>query len=144
MNDVQVGAPGGFVPQIALTLGARDGTAVAIDPSNPLPTRAMAMAAGSVPIAGVMTDSGIVGPFMPDLMRAIIVTLAGEWTGTVSVLRSSDGGATRQPLTFVDGSAKGVWSGNVNTAIGEESVAGARYYLQFARTSGTLSFRVEQ
>ena len=75
---------------------------------------------------------------------AITVTLAGEWRGTVSVLRSSDGGATRQPLTFVDGSAKGVWSGNVNTAIGEESVAGARYYLQFARVSGTLSFRVEQ
>jgi hypothetical protein len=144
MNDVQVGAPGGFVPQIALTLGARDGVAVAVDRTNPLPMRAIATAAASVPLAGTLTDRGIVGPFTPELMRAITVTLAGEWSGTVTVLRSSDGGTTRQPLTFVDGSAKGVWSGNVNTAIGEESVAGARYYLQFVRVSGTLSFRVEQ
>lgn len=95
MNDVQVGAPGGFVPQIALTLGARDGVAVAVDRTNPLPMRAVATAAASVPLAGTLAESGVVGPFTPELMRAITVTLAGEWSGTVSVLRSSDGGATR-------------------------------------------------
>jgi len=144
MDDVQVEAPGGFVPQIALTFGARDGAAVAVDRANPLPTRAVTAAAGSVPLAGTMGESGVAGPFAPDLDRAIVVTLSGEWSGTVTLLRSSDGGATRRPLTFIDGSAKGVWSNNVNTAVGEESVAGATYYLQFARGAGTLAYRVEQ
>jgi hypothetical protein len=144
MDEVQVEAPGGFVPQIALTFGARDGAAVAVDRANPLPTRAVTAAAASVPLAGASADSGVFGPFAPDLSRAIVVTLAGEWSGTVTLLRSSDNGATRRPLTFIDGSPKGVWSGNVNAAIGEESVAGATYYLQFARTAGTLSYRVEQ
>jgi len=143
MDEVQVGAPGGFVPQIALTFGARDGAAVAVDRANPLPTRAVT-AAAAVPLAGTMNESGTVGPFAPDLSRAIVVTLAGEWSGAVTLLRSSDNGATRRPLTFIDGSAKGVWSGNVNAAIGEESVAGATYYLQFARSAGTLVYRVEQ
>lgn len=144
MDEVQVEAPGGFVPQIALTFGARDGVAVAVDRANPLPTRAVTAAAGSVPLAGASAESGMFGPFAPDLSRAIVVTLAGEWSGTVTLLRSSDNGATRRPLTFIDGSPKGVWSGNVNAAIGEESVAGATYYLLFARTAGTLSYRVEQ
>lgn len=144
MDDVQVEAPGLFVPQIALTFGARDGAAVAVDRANPLPTRAVTAAAGSVPLAGSSAESGSVGPFAPDLGRAIVVTLSGEWSGSVTMVRSSDNGATRHPLTFIDGSAKGAWSGNVNAAIGEESVAGATYYLQFARTSGTLSYRVEQ
>lgn len=144
MDDVQVEAPGGFVPQIALTFGARDGAAVAVDRANPLPTRAVTAAAASVPLAGSSAESGSIGPFVPDLERAIVVTLSGEWSGSVTVLRSSDNGATRHPLTFIDGSPKGTWSGNVNAAIGEESVAGATYYLQFARTAGTLTYRVEQ
>jgi hypothetical protein len=144
MDDVQVEAPGGFVPQIALTFGARDGAAVAVDPGNPLPTRVLTGAAGSVPLLGTLAESGSAGPFVPELARAIVVTLSGEWSGVATLLRSSDGGATRRPLTFIDGSAKGVWNGNVNAAIGEESVAGASYYLQFVRTAGTLAFRVEQ
>lgn len=144
MNDVQVEAPGGFVPQIALTFGARDGAAVAVDRGNPLPTRVLTGAAGSVPLAGLMAEGGTAGPFVPELARAIVVTLWGEWSGAVTLLRSSDNGATRRPLTFVDGSPKGQWSGNVNVAIGEESVAGASYYLQFTRTAGTLGYRMEQ
>ncbi len=143
---LSVQAPGGYVPQASISFGATGGNATPVDAAHPLPvaTRADQAAAGSTPLAGTAAANAVAGPFAPELGRAIWVTLGGTWAGTVTVKRSVDGGATRLPLTFIDGSAKGVWNANVNAAIGEESVAGAQWFLEIALTAGTLTYRVEQ
>ena len=47
-------------------------------------------------------------------------------------------------LTRGDGTAKAVWTGNVNAPVTEESVAGATYRLNITLTSGTVSYEVRQ
>lgn len=55
--------------------------------------------ATSTPITGTSTTAAIVGPFTPQLGRPITVALAGTWSGTAQLLRSTDGGTTKLPLT---------------------------------------------
>ena len=119
---------------------------VAVETGKPLPvaSRPDQRAAASAALAGATSASAVAGPFSPELGRPVWVTLSGTWAGTVTVKRSTDAGATKLALTFIDGSPKGVWSANINAAIGEESVAGAQLFLDIALTSGTLSYRVEQ
>lgn len=146
MTSLSVQAPGGYVPQTSISFGSTGGDATSVDAGHPLPvaTRADQRAAASAPLTGAASASAIVGPFVPELGRAVWVTLSGTWAGTAAVRRSTDGGATKLALTFIDGSPKAAWSGNVNAAIGEESVAGAQLFLDIALTSGTLTYRVEQ
>jgi hypothetical protein len=146
MANVQVQAPGGFAPATAIGFGALGSGVTTVDPSNPLPvaTGASQAAARSAVLAGNAVSSGLIGPFTPDLGRAIWVTLSGSWTGTVRVKRSTDGGTTLLPLTYIDGSARGMWSASVNAPVGEESVAGVAWFLDFQRTGGTLTYRMEQ
>lgn len=144
MDDPVVQTPAGYVPAVAISYGADGATAVPVDANNPLPMRRVTGPALAASLAGSAGATAAFGPFTPELGRPIVVTLSGNWTGTVTLLRSVDGGATRLPLTFVDGSPKGVWTANVNTAVAEESVAGATYYLDFQRSGGTLAYRMEQ
>jgi hypothetical protein len=141
-----VSAPGGFVPRYALSFGSANAAAVAVDASNPLPvadTRSAGPAA-STPLGDSLAASGTSAAFAPQLGRPIWLTLGGSWSGTASLLRSTDGGVTRLPLTYADGSAKPVWTGNMQAPVAEESVAGALYYLSVALTAGTITFRMEQ
>ncbi len=144
MPNVPVAAPGGFAPVAAVSFGTQDGPATPVDASHPLPVRQALGASGVAALAGMASASGTFGSFAPVLGRAIVVTLAGTWTGKVQVLRSIDGGASKLPLTFIDGSERAAWTGNVNSAIGEETVAGATYYLAATLTAGSLSYRMEQ
>jgi hypothetical protein len=137
-------APAGYVSQHAIAFGAQDGTAISVDAANPLPTPAAVAASGVAPLAGSTAASGSFGPFVPALGRTLWVTLSGSWSGAVQLLRSTDGGTTRLPLTYPDGSPRASFAGNVNLAVGEETVAGASYYLAVTLTAGTLSYRVEQ
>ena len=139
--DVEV--PAGFVPQYALAFGAVDGPAVAVHAANPLPVRAVQQAAAASALAGTLSASDTVGPFVPDLGRAIWISLSGSWSGTVDVLRSVDGGATKLPLT-IGGERWGRFGGNANEAVADESEAGATYYLAVALQAGTLTYRVAQ
>ncbi|WP_336961766.1 hypothetical protein [Sphingobium aquiterrae] len=143
MAPPQVDAPASFVPQQAIAFGSLGGPAVAVDAANPLPTVARPVAAQSMPLAGSASASGLIGPFQPELGRAIWVTLGGSWTGSVTVKRSVDGGATTQGLT-IGGSSWAVFAANVNEPVAEESEAAASYYLDVALTSGTLTYRVAQ
>lgn len=92
-------APAGYVPEHALAFSASDGTAVVVDADNPLPTAATLGAATSTAMTGALSATGTAGPFAPNLGRAIWLSLAGNWTGAVQLLRSMDGGATKLPLT---------------------------------------------
>ena len=89
------------------------------------------------------SSGGLIGPFKPVLDRPIWLTLDGAWSGTVTLLRSTDGGASKLPVTYGDGSAKPTWSGNMQAPVGEESVSAAAYFLDFAGT-GTLKYKLEQ
>lgn len=144
MPNVPVAAPGGFAPVAVVSFGTQDGPATPVDAGNPLPVRTALGASGVTPLAGAASTSGTFGPFAPVLGRSIAVTLSGTWTGKVQVLRSIDAGATKLPLTFVDGSEKAVWTGSANTAIGEETVVGATLYLAATLSAGVLSYRMEQ
>lgn len=139
-----VDAPAGFVPVGAIGFDAIGDPAVPVSASNPLPVRAATAAAGSAPLSGTASASTVAGPFLPELGRAIVLTLSGSWSGSVQLLRSVDGDATQLPLTASDGSPKARWTGNLNAAVAEESVAGASYWLAVTITSGTVSFRMEQ
>jgi hypothetical protein len=78
-----------------------------------------------------------------DLGRPIWVSLSGGWTGTVEVLRSTNGGTTMLPLT-AGGERWGRFTANANEAIAEESEAGTTYYLATTLQTGTLTYRVAQ
>ncbi len=139
----EVETPAGFVPQYAVAFGAVDAPAVAVHEDNPLPVRAVQKPAGSIPLTGTLTASGIAGPFAPDLDRPIWLTLSGEWTGTVEVLRSVDGGVTSLPLT-AGGARWARFAANCNEAVASESEAGALHYLSATLLNGTLTYRVAQ
>ncbi len=143
-NIPLVETPASFVPQVAIAFGSVGGAASVVDAACPLPTRNVGVAADSVPLAGTSAATGTFGPFAPDLSRAIWVTLSGSWSGSVQLLRSTDGGTTNRAITTSDGTPKGQWSGNVNAPITEETVAGAHYYLAVTLTSGTLAYEVRQ
>lgn len=72
-----------------------------------------------------------------------MLALSGTWTGTVKLLRSTDGGATKLPLTAA-GLAWGVFNANCCEPVWEEAIVGAALYLDATLSSGTLTYRVAQ
>ena len=134
----------GPAPLRAMAFGPVDGPAVPVDPTHPLPVRTTPAAATATPLAGSTAATAVMGPYAPDLGRPIVLTLSGSWTGSARLLRSTDGGTTRLPLTYSDGSAKPAWTGAVNAPVAEETVAAATYYLDVTLASGTLTYRMEQ
>lgn len=109
----------------------------------PFPVELARGAAGSTPLAGSTSSTGVLGPFTPQLGRPIWLTLSGNWVGTVTVKRSVDGGVTKLPLT-AGGLPWGVFSGSVQEPIAEETEDGATYYLDYVTSSGTMTYRLSQ
>lgn len=139
----EVEIPAGFVPQYAVAFGAVDGPATAVNAANPLPVRAVPHHATAAVLAGNASASATMGPFVPDIGLPIRVSLSGNWTGTVDLLRSTDAGATKLPLT-IGGERWGRFIANANEVVAEESEAGATYYLAVALQGGALTYRVAQ
>lgn len=108
--------------------------------NTPMPLPASA----SVAVTGSLSTTDNSAAFTPDLGRPIWVRLSGTWSGTVQLKRSTDGGATWYPITTGSGTVKGVWTGNVNAPVTEETCAGATYRLEVTLASGTLAYEVRQ
>ncbi len=147
MNDyIPVKAPGGFAPAVGLGTTDAAGNLVLVGPDNPLPV-AGGMGSGVVaappPLQGTTTVALTAGPFGPVPGRAVYVELRGEWTGEVRLLRSTDGGATRSPITLA-GAPWGLYTGNVCEPAWEESEVSAALFLELAPASGTIAYRVSQ
>lgn len=136
-------APAGYAPITAFAFDDGSGGALVVQRSRPLPTMPVIAPAISVPLVGSTGATGRFGPFVPELGRDLWVTLSGVWVGTVRLLRSIDGGATKQGLTIA-GDPWAVFTANANEAIGGEGDVGATYYVDAVLTSGTLSYRVAQ
>lgn len=144
MPNSPIQSPASFVPSRATAFSDVDGTALLVSQSNPLPvTMSAATGTAPSPLAGSTSASAILGPFAPITGRGIILVLSGTWVGTVKVTRSTDGGTTRLPLTAA-GAAWAQFSANCCEAVWEESDAAARFYLDVALTSGTLTYRLAQ
>ncbi len=95
------------------------------------------------PISGTTAASIQTAAFNPVEGVPIILTLSGTWTGSVAVERSTDGGVTYQGLTEL-GAAYGVFTGNCQEPIGEESEGEARWRLNITRATGTVGYRLAQ
>lgn len=134
--------PAGYVPQMAIAFANSGGDAEPVSATNPLPHQELPFVAAPA-LTGATTTSGVVGPFAPRAGRAVMLALSGTWTGSVKILRSVDGGATKVGLTAA-GSAWGIFTANVCEPVWDESEAAATLYLDIALTSGAVSYRLGQ
>lgn len=135
--------PTGYAVPRAIAFADVDGSMLQVSNAAPLPVYTSSGAAPTTPLAGTASASSVVGPYQPATGRSIILVLSGGWTGVVKVLRSVDGGATKQPLT-VNGNPWGQFSANCCEAVWDESESAARFYLDIALTSGSVIYRVAQ
>lgn len=101
------------------------------------------LAATSTAIAGTSSTARVVGPFVPQLGRAITVALsAATWPGgTAQLLRSTDGGTTRLPLTPA-GVVLGTYTRQGVDQPWLETEAGATFYLSLPNAG--IGYRVSQ
>lgn len=138
-NPIQ--SPAGYVPSRGIAFADVDGTALMVSTLTPLPVNTSPAAV--TPLSGSATVTGVVGPFQPAAGRAIILSLSGAWVGTVKLVRSTDGGTTKLPLT-INGAAWAQFTTNCCEAVWEEGDPAARLYLDITLTSGTLAYRLAQ
>lgn len=141
MTSPSISVPAGFAPAYALGYSDANGQLSLVSGAAPLPVALSAPA--SAPLVGQSGVSEVVGPFNPAPGRAIVVTLDGAWDGTVRLLRSTDGGATRLPLR-VGGAAWGEYTESGCEQAWNETEEGTSFYLDIALASGTVAYRLSQ
>jgi hypothetical protein len=141
MTATSIAAPAGYAPTYATGFADAGGQFTLVSHASPLPVATAAPA--PEPLAGQTSAAMLAGPFAATVGRAIVVTLAGEWSGTVRLLRSTDGGVTLVPLRAA-GSAWGQYSEPGCEQAWSETEQGVSFYLDIALVSGTLDYRVSQ
>ena len=101
------------------------------------------LAATSTPLSGTSSAAQVVGPFVPQLGRTITVALsAATWPGgTAQLLRSTDSGATKLPLTPA-GALLGTYTQQGVDQPWIETEAGATFYLSLPASG--IGYRVAQ
>ena len=139
---VPVRFPAGFASAGAIAFTSESGEAVLVGGAEPLPVILKPDAAPSA-LAGSTGESAVVGPFAPSADAPVMLQLSGEWTGTVALQRSTDGGATRLPVT-AGGLEWGVYTANACEPVWSEQETGAELYLQIDIAQGTLAYRLSQ
>lgn len=132
--------PARFVPVYGVGFAAQSGSIDAVSTSSPLPV-ALTAADAAAPTAGTVTGDTVAGPFAPTLGTPVVLVLAGEWSGAVRVTRSTDGGATRRPLT-AGGGAWARFTANACEPVWEEGDPQAQLYLDITLTAGALDYRL--
>ena len=143
MPDNPISLPSGYAPAFAIGYAdAATGKLAVVDSAKPLPVLVVGAAAPSA-LSGTLSASTLVGPFRPIAGSPVYLTLSGDWQGRAAVLRSIDGGATRQSLTM-GGIEWAAFGANACEPIWEEHVAGADLYLDITIASGTLTYHLAQ
>ena len=143
MPSPPIQSPSAYSVSRAVAFADVDGSAVLVSATSPLPVTAMASSGSPTPLAGTAATSSVQGPFTPAVGRPVILSLQGTWAGTVKVLRSTDDGTTKLPLT-VAGSVWGQFAANCCEAVWDESDPAARLYLDITLTSGSVTYRLAQ
>ncbi|WP_394269259.1 hypothetical protein [Qipengyuania sp.] len=147
-DSIPLQTPAGFAPAFALGLDDGTGHLALVSDARPLPVMSLSAsnsgpAAAPQPLAGETSVSVRVGPFAPAPGRTIVLTLSGEWEGTVRLLRSVDNGVTCHPLTLA-GAPWGQYAANACEPVWTENEEAATLWLECSVTQGTLSYRVAQ
>ena len=141
MTSTTISVPAGFAPAYAVGFAGTGGGLALVSSTDPLPV--VISAPAPAPLIGQSATPTVVGPFNATVGRAIVVALAGEWTGTVRLLRSTDGGTTRLPLR-VAGGAWAEYAASGCEQAWSETEEGASFYLDIALESGSVAYRVSQ
>lgn len=141
-KDTPIEAPGGFAPVIALGMDDGTGQLSLVSAERPLPVVSQTPTAPPV-LAGSTSTAILAGPFVPAPLAPVFLALAGVWTGSVQLMRSTDAGATLLPVTL-GGTAWGGFAANACEPVWVESEPAASLYLGIAPTSGTIAYRVSQ
>ena len=141
-DSQQIKVPSGFAPATAIGFADQNDALTLISSDAPLPV-AQVQVAATAPLAGTATASGTVGPFVPAMERPVVLELNGAWVGEVKLLRSTDGGTTRSPVTLV-GEPWAVFASNATEQIWVESEQGVELYLDITISSGSIDYRVSQ
>ena len=134
--------PAGYAPTVAIGFADITNSLAAVGTTNPLPIVQQPLNA-SAALAGSTAATGILGPFVPVLDRPVMLLLSGTWTGSVRVLRSTDAGVTKLPLTL-GGLGWAQFTGNCCEPVWDESSVNALLYLEITYASGTIAYRMEQ
>ena len=142
MTAAPLQPPARYVAPFAVSFANANGDSDVVSSFNPLPVSSTP-STPPTPLAGTASASGIVGPFLAVLGRPVMLALSGTWAGQARLLRSTDGGTTKLPLTAL-GAAYGSYTANLCEPVWEEGEAGAQLYLDTTITSGSLSYRMGQ
>lgn len=146
MPDIPISYPGRFAPGFALAFADAAGAALQVSSVTPLPVAIVSGGTtGSVPpaLSGSTAVAITAGPYAPLAGRPLVLVLDGTWTGTVRLLRSTDGGTTRLPLSL-GGAPYATFTANICEPVWEENEAGATFYLQLTPASGSILYRLAQ
>jgi hypothetical protein len=141
MTSPSISVPAGFAPAYAAGYADAGGQLALVSQTSPLPVATAAPAAD--PLVGQTAASTVAGPFYATVGRAIVVTLDGDWQGTVRLLRSTDDGATRIPLR-VGGATWAEYSEAGCEQAWSETEEGVSFYLDITLSSGSVAYRVSQ
>ncbi len=143
MSDpIPIQTPGGYAPAFAVGVDDDFGNLSLVARGRPLPVESQ-LPQAPAPLEGQTTGLFVVGPFEPAAMSPVYCTLSGDWEGTVTILRSTDNGATFHPLTLA-GSAWGIFTGNVCEPVWQESEQSASLWLHCTITAGSIAYRLAQ
>lgn len=138
---MQIMNPAPYIPPHAVAFSGDGGSAQLVGHASPLPVSAVAPT--TTPLTGQAEATGTFGPYYPISGRSVILSLWGNWSGTVQVMRSTDGGATLLPLT-VGGSTWALFTANCCESVWDESEPGATLFIKAMLTSGALNYRLAQ
>ena len=138
-----IAVPSGYATAFAVGFAdAASGNLSLVDSGRPLPVISVPTAAPT-PLSGTTSSSQLIGPFSPATGRPVYIGLSGTWQGTVTLVRSIDGGTTRLPVT-VAGQPWARFSANACEPVWEEQSQQASLYLDVTLTSGSLAYSLAQ
>ena len=141
----EIRLPAGYAPAFADGISDQSGNFMAVDETTRLPVivQKKSPSASAALVAGCTRNSTAIGPITVAQELPIVVALTGTWSGEVRLLRSTDEGGTRLPLT-VAGNPWAVFAGNVCEQAWVETEKGVKFYLDITVANGTVQYRVSQ
>ena len=147
MQDIPISYPGRYAPGVALNFAGEAGSATVVSSTSPLPVTIAASSSTTspqpAPLSGVAAAAAMAGPYTPAAGKPLILSLSGNWSGAVQLLRSVNGGATKLPLSLA-GMPWGVFNANACEPVWDETESAATFYLQLAPVSGAVAYRLAQ
>lgn len=134
-------SPARFAPATAIGFSDEETGLVLVSNGKPLPVQTVRQSPNA--LIGTLSGAATSGPFAAVPGLPIVVALGGEWQGTIRLLRSSDGGASKMPLS-ASGIALGYFSQPGVEQVWEETQEDITFFLQADLSAGEAIFEVSQ